>query len=358
MSPSQTPRDLQLLLDAQFGLVTQAQLTAFGFPRTRVRNRLDAGRWQRVLHGVYCVTTGPLDRSMTLMAALIYGGGPALLSHRTAAEEWGIVSVDPSSPVHVTVPYRLSAKSQPATFILSGPSGSPVPAVGDVLHPGVMVHRSRAHDHIGIGAAMPRTTLADTAIDLAVAEPTAHAAYLSLVASVTNRGIRLADVCRRMAERTPRRYRKALEAAVRLLAEGVQSMLEYRFAVDVEQAHGLPAARRQEPVVVDGRTLWEDCDYTEHGVPLIVRLDGRRSHSAREVAFRDRRRDNAAELADRPRLVFGYEEVAGTPCGVAQDVERVLRREGWHRRGENPCPACESFWSARGPEGLTGGGAA
>ncbi|MFD4469589.1 type IV toxin-antitoxin system AbiEi family antitoxin domain-containing protein [Rhodococcus sp. NPDC058505] len=358
MPPEQTPRELQVLLDAQLGLVTQAQLTACGFPRTRVRKRLEAGHWQRVLHGVYCVTTGPLTRPMTLMAALIYGGGPALLSHRTAAEEWGIVPADPSAPVHITVPYRLSAKGQSPTCVGGGSPGFPVPAVGSVLHPGVVVHRSRAHAYVGLDTAMPRTTLADTAIDLAVAEPTARAAYVSLISSVTNRRIRLADVRQRLQERTPRRYRRALEDAVRLLAEGVQSVLEYHFAVDVEQAHGLPRADRQGPVIVDGRTLWEDCDYTGCGAPLIVRLDGRWSHSMREVKFRDRRRDNAAELAGRPRLVFGYEETVGTPCVVAQEVERVLRREGWVRRDENPCPACESFWSEWGPEGLTGGEAA
>ena len=77
-------------------------------------------------------------------------------------------------------------------------------------------------------------------------------------------------------------------------------MLEYHYAVDVEKAHALPPARRQGPVIVDGRTLYEDCDYTGSGVPVIVRLDGRRFHAMAEVAYRDRRRDNAAELAGRP----------------------------------------------------------
>lgn len=354
MTPTSTPRALQVLLDAQCGLVTQPQLTALGFPRTRVRNRLDSGHWQRVLRGVYCVTTGPLDRSMTLMAALMYGGGPALLSHRTAAEEWRIVPVDPTAPVHVTVPYRLSAKGQPATFAPAGTPGFPKPLVGSVLHPGVVVHRSRAHAHIGVDGHFPRTTLADTAVDLAVSQPTADDAQASLVASVTNRGIRLVDVRRRLSERMPFRYGSALDAAVRLLAEGLQSVLEYRYAVDVEAPHGLPRGDRQSPVVVDGRTLWEDCDYSDHGVALIVRLDGRGTHAMREVAFRDRRRDNAAELSDRPRLVYGFEEVAGDPCGVAREVESVLLREGWLRRTANPCPACESFWLLQGPKGLTG----
>ncbi|MGW6379487.1 type IV toxin-antitoxin system AbiEi family antitoxin domain-containing protein [Rhodococcus sp. NPDC055112] len=355
-----SPSALQALVDRQHGLVTAAQLHALGFPPSRTRQRLETGRWQRVLHGVYAITSGLLTREAILEAALLYGGTATVLSHRTAAELWGMVPVDESGPVHVTVPYGVSAIGQPATSVGHAlHRDRVVPARGSVLHPGVAVHRSRAQRHIGAADLLPpRTTRADTALDLAIAQPSAHEAYVSLIGTVTNARVRLDDIRRRMYERTPRRYRKALEAAVRLLAEGVQSMLEYRYAVEVEQAHGLPAARRQGPVVVDGRTLWEDCDYTEHGVPLIVRLDGRRSHSMREVAFRDRRRDNAAELADRPRLVFGYEEVVWTPCLVAGEVERVLRREGWRRRDENPCPACARLASPDTRQPRTGGGAA
>ncbi|MFC7447983.1 type IV toxin-antitoxin system AbiEi family antitoxin domain-containing protein [Rhodococcus daqingensis] len=355
-----SPAALQILVDRQYGLVTAAQLHALGFPPSRTRQRVETGRWQRVLHGVYAITSGLLTREAILEAALLYGGTAALLSHRTAAELWGMAPVDEAGPVHVTVPYGVSAIGQAATVVGHAVDADHVvPAKGSVLHPGVVVHRSRAQRHIGAADLLPpRTTRADTALDVAIAQPSAREAYVSLIRTVTNARVRLDDIRRRMQERTPRRYRKALEAAVRLMAEGVQSMLEYHFAVDVEHAHGLPMARRQAPVVVDGRTLWEDCDYTEHGVPLIVRLDGRRAHSMREVAFRDRRRDNAAELADRPRLVFGFEEVTGNPCGVAQDVERVLRREGWIRRDENTCRACARRMSPDTRQPRTGGGAA
>ena len=141
----------------------------------------------------------------------------------------------------------------------------------------------------------------------------------------------------------PYRCRRALADAVALLADGVQSALEYRYAVDVEKAHGLPSALRQGPVTVDGRTLYEDCMYDSSGYALTVRLDGRRVHSMREVAFRDRRRDNAAALAGRARPVFGYEEVVRSPCEVAREVATVLTRLGWDR-GRSACDACTRFW--------------
>ncbi|QBJ96912.1 hypothetical protein ERC79_13850 [Rhodococcus sp. ABRD24] len=332
---------LQSLVDAQYGLITAAQVCALGIPKSQARHRVECGRWQRVLRGVYAVTSGRLTRDAVLSAALLYGGDAALLSHRTAAEVWGMIRTDDTAPIHVTVPYGKSALSQPVSYIQSPVHGSAVvPGVGGVLHPGVVVHRSRAQRHIGVELVPPRTTRADTALDVAIEQPTAREAYVSLISTVTNARIRLADVRTRMEERTPRRYRRALESAVRLLADGVQSMLEYRYAVDVEQAHGLPGANRQGPVIVDGRTLYEDVDYGEHGVPLIVRLDGRWSHSMREVQFRDRRRDNAAELADLPRLVYGFDEVSLTPCLVAKEVETVLRREGWVRLTNGRCRAC------------------
>lgn len=330
--------DVQRLFDDRTGLVTQGELTASGIGRGAVRHLLDTGRWQRVLQGVYAVSSGPLTRTMVLEAALLYGGGAAMLSHRTAAEVWGMLPVDDAAPVHITVPVGKSALSQRPTFRAPGRKAKlPVSKPAARLHPGVVVHRSRAHAHIGIDGHLPRTTKVDTALDLATAQPSPREAYLSLIATVTNAGLRLHEVRRRLEERPPFRYRVPLADAVALLADGVQSVLEYHYAVDVEQAHALPVANRQSPVVVDGRTLYEDCTYDDAGCPLTVRLDGRWAHSMREVAFRDRRRDNAAELAGRARLVFGYKEVASSPCEVAEEVETVLARLGWIRDVPNPC---------------------
>jgi hypothetical protein len=323
-------RELKVLIDTQWGLFTQSQVTKLGYSRNRVRKLVDSGAWIVVLRGVYSIFTGPLTRDRILMAALLYGGGHAMLSHRSAAEEWGLRRPDPDSAVHVTVPYGKSACNQRPTLRSVPRVGTRLVAgIGLSLHPGVVVHRSRAHRYIGVPGDMPRTTLVDTALDLAVSEPTPRQAFHSLVSSVTQRRIRLTDVREQIAVRRPYRYLTALTEAVDLLANGVQSVLELEYATNVEEAHGLPAAERQSEIKVDGRTLYEDVVYRVGSRTLTVRLDGRRFHSMQEVAFRDRRRDNASELAGRARLVFGYEEVSSDPCGVAGDVAQVLRREGW-----------------------------
>ncbi|EKT83116.1 hypothetical protein WSS_A08409 [Rhodococcus opacus M213] len=334
--------EFQRVLDYQHGLVTARQLRGLGISTRQIQHMVESGQWSAVLHGVYAVTNGPLDRPMRLWAALLFGGPRAILSHRTAAEEWGLMPVAPDGPIHVTVPYGLSAEPQEPTYRKVGRrSDRPVPREGDLLHPGVVVHRSRAHAHILVPTLPPRTSRADTVVDLAVAEPSAVAAARVLVSAVTGSDIPVHELLRRIEQRPPRRYRKALTDALTFVSGGVQSILEHRYAVDVELAHGLPAARRQSPVFVDGRTLYEDVDYSDSGVPLFVRLDGLRYHSSRSVALRDRRRGNAAELAGKATLVYGWDEVTRRSCEVAAEVRTVLERGGWS--GPNPCPRCREY---------------
>ncbi|BAH53181.1 hypothetical protein ROP_49340 [Rhodococcus opacus B4] len=329
--------EFQRVLDHQHGLVTARQLRGLGISTRQIQHMVESGQWSAVLHGVYAVTNGPLDRPMMLWAALLFGGPRAILSHRTPAEEWALVPVDPEGPIHVTVPYGLSAEPQGPTYRKVGRrSDRLVPREGDLLHPGVVVHRSRAHAHILVPTLLPRTSLADTVVDLAVEEPSAPEAARVVVAAVTGSNVSVTALLRRIEQRPPRRYRKALTDALTFVSSGVQSILEHRYAVDVELAHGQPAARRQSPMLVDGKTLYEDVDYSDSGVPLLVRLDGLRYHSSRSVTLRDRRRGNAAELAGKATLVYGWEEVTRRSCDVAAEVRAVLERGGWS--GPNPCP--------------------
>lgn len=303
----------QLLLE-QHGAVETQQLAALGVTADAITANVDGGRWRAVLPRVYTTTTGLPPRVTRLHAALLYAGPTAILSHRSAAEEWGMLPVG-EGPVYVTVPYGCSAVSQ---------------------LPEVLVHRSRAFAYIAVASVPPRTSRADTAIDLAAAEPSAREAMRRLVGVTTTCGISLVELERQLAQRPPFRYRRALASALDRMAGGVASVLEDLYALDVEAAHAIPPAMRQVPFVVDGYTLWEDAVYDHIGVPLTVRLDGRAYHSHPMVAFRDRRRDNAAELAGRSRLVFGWRDIKDDACGAAQEVLTVLRRHLW----QGPCRPC------------------
>jgi len=122
-----------------------------------LQRRCRSGVWQRVFHGVDATTFGPLIRPALLTAALLYGGPNAMLSHRTAGEEWRMLAPDTSMPVHITLPYGMSAVSQLA-----------VPGQCGVLH------HTRAYKHIAVSTEPPPTSRANTVLDMAVAEPTAQ----------------------------------------------------------------------------------------------------------------------------------------------------------------------------------------
>jgi len=151
------------LLCERFGLATREQLRDQGLTDRTLQRRCRSG--QRVFHGVYATTSGPLIRPALLTAALLYGGPYAMLSHRTAGEEWRMLAPETSMPVHITLPYGMSAVSQPA-----------VPGQYGVLHPAFVVHRSRAYRNIVVSTEPPRISCADTVLDMAVAEPTAQQA--------------------------------------------------------------------------------------------------------------------------------------------------------------------------------------
>ena len=91
----------------QHGIVTRTQLLRLGFLRGAVQRRVKARRL-RVLHrGIYLV--GPIMPAKAReMAAVLACGPSAVLSHRSAAALWELVSPAPaSSPVEVTVQGRL-----------------------------------------------------------------------------------------------------------------------------------------------------------------------------------------------------------------------------------------------------------
>jgi hypothetical protein len=316
------PRDqdawLRLLI-RQHGVVSRRQLLRHGFTDAAIRANVRARRWVRVHDGVYAVFTGVLSEDARRTAAVL-AKWPAALSHDTAGEIWNFRRPDPERPIHVTVSYAAS--------------GAP--------RAGLVVHRSRAFAYTVVeGLDQPVVAASHTAIDLAVAEPTARHAMATMLHCLTVTSLRPESVRASIDLRRPRRYRDALLGALGYATDGVRSKLEAIYALEVEEAHGLPRGERQLPVEVDGTTRYEDIAYRVGDEVVIVRLDGHRYHADRATGLVDRRRDLAAELAGRGRIVLGFDETAADPCARAREVAAVLRRRGW----TGALRACERCWS-------------
>ncbi|MEJ2863532.1 hypothetical protein [Actinomycetospora flava] len=312
------PDAWQALRREQHDVVTVEQLYRQGFTDRGIEAQLRAGRWQGLHRGVYVLHNGPVSPEARRTGALLACRGAAMLSHETAGELWGMVPVDPTRPIHVTVPYGSSAMRS------------------DGLH----LHRSRAFAHIGAeGLLPPRTNRVHTILDLVTnAAGPEEATRLAHELAVAHR-VHPTTLERAAELRRPVRHRRAIADAVSLLRDGIDSMLELRYRDDVERAHGLPVGVRQEPVMVDGIRRFEDVVYDMPRGRAIVRLDGHDSHADKLTAFTDRRRTVAAIMSDAAAVPYGWHEVTTTACRTAREVEWILRRIGWtdpFRR----CPRC------------------
>jgi very-short-patch-repair endonuclease len=112
-------------------------------------------------------------------------------------------------------------------------------------------------------------------------------------------------------------------------ADGVHSLLEYRYVRDVEQAHGLPTAERQARLIRGvrfPRSQYLDNLYEPFGV--AVELDGSAAHPV-EDRWADIHRDNFCAGLGILTLRFSWADVTRRACAVAGGFCDVLRRRGW-----------------------------
>jgi hypothetical protein len=311
------PARVRALATLQAGVITRKQAIMSGMSSGGINAKLRHKRWQQVYRGVYATFTGPLDRSARLWAAVLYAGRGAVLSHETAGELQKLTD-RPSALVHLTVPGNRRVTR----------------VKGLVIHVSDQVWRLPFPHGM-----LPTTLPEDTIIDLAESADDVDDVY-GWVTRAFGREI-TGDFKMRVAigRRRKLRWRSELEEAITAGAGGAHSVLELRWDRDVEQAHGLPAARKQVRFKkASGRFGYRDRVYAEYGV--IIELDGKRAHPE-EARGMDRARDNAAAAdGDGQTLRYGWKEVRYEACETAVQTVRVLWRRGW-RGKPRPCsPAC------------------
>ena len=298
------PASVTDLLALQDGVLTRAQALDAGMTDKYLVAALRSGRWQLLHTGVYAAFSGQPNRPSLLWAALLRAGPSSALSHHTAAELDGLVS-DQARAIHVTVP--------------SGHWVTPLA--------GVVLHYSRRLDEVRHPVRTPpRTRLEETVLDLAVAAASLDDALGWVLRACGSRRTTPDRLAAAMALRARVRWRTELSATLGLAAEGVHSLLEFRYVTRVERPHGLPTADRQRLVVRVGQRQYQDVTYREYG--LVVELDGQAAHPA-EARWRDVRRDNASTAEGQGTLRYGWGDVTGRPCFVAGQVAAALAKRGW-----------------------------
>lgn len=314
--PAAAPRVEAWASEQQNGIIGRGQALALGMTPSAILWRLRSGRWQRLLPGVYATFSGRPDRLCRLWAAVLRAGPGAVLSHRTAAEIWGLTA-ESSDVIHVTVP-----------------SGTPVTRI-----PGIVLHysgRSDAACHPALRP--PRTRIEETVLDLVTSSASADDAMGWILRACAGRRTTPARLASALRVRRRLRWRAEVSQALDEAGQGVQSLLEHRYLIGVERAHGLPVGTRQWVTRREGSRQYADVAYEAHST--LVELDGRLAHP--EVArWTDIRRDRSQVADGWVTLRYNWAEVSTRSCAVAAEVAEVLSQRGWAGVLRRCGPQCE-----------------
>jgi hypothetical protein len=298
----------------QHAVFSAAQLREGGLSWDYLNSQVRQGKWQRPYRGVYATFSGEVPRIALLWAAVLAAGPGAMLSYESAAEIAGLAD-KPGRLIHVTVPATRRVTSAP----------------------GIKVHVSERAERARHPAKLPpRTTVEETVLDLAAAAADLDDA-VGWVTRALGRGLTTqAELGAALDLRQRMRWRPRLAELLQPDAEGLHSVLEYRYHRDVERPHGLPAGTRQAQFRLGGRNAYRDRYYQQY--QTVVELDGRATHTV-DKRWQDIRRDNATSAAGIATLRYSWLDITRYPCQVAAEVSRALAARGF--AGGKPCsPSC------------------
>lgn len=307
-----TDTDLAHLAAGQHGVFTYAEAVSLGMSDRTLSCRVAAGRYVRLLPGVYAIagSTDTLRRRLvTAVKSLPQLGA---VSHRVAAELWGLTNRGISRIEVVTTRWDRSHRHD---FI---------------------VHESLdlAPADIAMIDGIPVTSAVRTIVDLGAVSRWA-------VEEALEQGIRLRlytlTEVEAFVKRVGRRGRRGV-GVIRPLIEArrrwdtpTDSALEDRFRKLLASA-GLPDPLPQHSVRdPHGRFICRS-DFAYPAANVLIELDGEAYHMDRLTFRRDRAKQNAAALLGWSILRYTWWDVVQAPERVVTEVRSALEAGG-HRKG-------------------------
>jgi uncharacterized protein DUF559 len=275
------------LAERQAGRVSVAQFGALGIPTVAISRWVDSGYLHQVLPRVYAVGHRATSVEADLVAAVLYAGPGAMLSHATALWWRGLIDKLPR-PIQVSTPRRCGSLS------------------------GVKVHGRRRWErtwHKGL----PTTSVEQALLDYAATAPIERLRY-ALANADYHKVLDLAAL--RVIAGNGRvgstKLRNALARHEPKLAY-TRSHLERTFLVLCERA-GIPMPDVNvwiAGVLVDA--VWRDRR-------LVVELDGKNNHSSWGQIQNDRSKELRLRAAGFAVVRYGTRQVEGELDLVAGDL--------------------------------------
>ncbi len=281
----------------QYGVVARRQLLTMGFTRSAIERRIHSLRLLPVYPGVYGVGSDVLCERGRWFAAVLAGGGRAVLSHRSAAALWGLLEDGPR--VEVTRGFNLRRE----------PGLAP-----GCVYPGLWLRRTRwlENEHTTERYGIPVMTVERTLLSLAA---TVSGRELEAALVAADRGglmhkRELALILERGHGWRGIGTLKRLVGQMAPVHKSTRSNLEDRF---IGHCH----ENRLPPPRVNTKVEGLEVDFFWPEARLVVETDGYESHRDRFAFERDRRRDATLVCA-------GYRVVRFTHRAVTDDLPRCL----------------------------------
>jgi hypothetical protein len=278
----------------QHGVVARGQLVDLELREADIEYRLRVGRLEAVHRGVYRV--GPLQTKLSRwMAAVLHAGDGAVISHRSAAELWGLVS-------GFTAPIHLTASS------------------GRRQRDGLRFHRPQCpDDECTVVEGIPVTTVPRTLLDCAPAMSERRIERLINEADVLHLHDHLSIPT--LLHRYPRRpgSRKLWKALSKRNAGSTRTRSDLEeLLIDLVDELGLSRPETNVILEIDGETF--EIDALWRAERLAVELDSRQFHDTPLAFERDRRRDRKLIAAGWRPVRITWWQLTNERAAVGRDL--------------------------------------
>jgi very-short-patch-repair endonuclease len=296
-------RRARTIAEAQFGLVSRAQAMDLGFSPAAVARRVRAGYWDRLLPGVFRIAGAPTSARQAAMAAALWGGADALVSHGAAATLWNIDGIR-TRKIEIWVPPSRSAK---------------LDAI--LIHRGTRLDRT---DRTSLGP-IPITTPIRTLID--VAGRLEDDRLATAMESIFRQKLGTSERLTARLEALSGSGRPGTGRLQRLLLSRAgapsESRLEARVWLLLGRT-GLPMPRRQHWVVAEKDRYRVDFAWPE--AKLAIECDGWEHHSDRVAFAKDRRRLSGLVAVGWRVLIVTWEMCRDEPDQIVGWVRAAMSR--------------------------------
>lgn len=277
--------------DLQWGRVSARQLRTLGATEGRITRWIRDGYLRHVLPHVYAVGHVAECVEADLIAAILYAGPGAMLSHATALWWHGLLEHQPLT-IHVSTPRKCASQ------------------------PGIRVHSRRSVEPIH-HRRLPTTTVSQALLDFSTTAPVdsvvrvlAEADYRRVL---NHRELSAISGCGRPGSAN---LKRALGQHTPELAR-TKSKLERAFHALCRRGH-IPVYEvnhRLCGITVDA--FWAD-------LGVVVELDGVRGHATPAQIRRDHRRDLTLRAAGYLVVRYSYDQVMYEADAVLADLRTVL----------------------------------